>query len=309
MNWKAPKSVRQIGDITGRTKIYVEDYVTSFARRLSKERNGAEQGGVLLGHRFYHAGEKVFLVSGMVSIKEFHKRSSDIFSKEMWTDIYTDIKENFTDLDVVGWYYTGRNGSGGKEDRLLEIHRRNFSEGDRLLYIYEENGGEDDFYLYENGGFAKQKGYYIYYEKNPEMRHYMMEEANRFVHIVEQEDDRVLRNIRGVIRENEEKKKAKDAEGKWSYALASLVVVLGLVLGMVAVANRNGLAELKDQMAGLQTAIMGEKEDKTTVETIGGGVVSGASVGMSPASGGAVSGAPVEAAALPAGPVSGGGVN
>ena len=41
----------------------------------------------------------------------------------------------------------------------------------------------------------------------------MMEEANRFVHIVEQEDDRVLRNIRGVLRENEEKKKQE--EGKW----------------------------------------------------------------------------------------------
>lgn len=309
MDWKAPKSVRQIGDITGRTKIYVEDYVTSFARRLSKERNEAEQGGVLLGHRFYHAREKVFLVSGMVSIKDFHMRNSDTFSQEMWTDIYTEIKENFTDLDVVGWYYTGRNGSSGKEDRLLEIHRRNFSEGDRLLYIYEEKGGEDDFYLYENGDFAKQRGYYIYYEKNPEMRRYMMEEANRFVHIVEQEDDRVLRNIRGVIRENEERKKAKDTEGKWSYALASLVVILGLVLGMVAVANRNGLAELKNQMAGLQTAIMGKKEDKTTVETIGGGVVSGTSVSADPASGGAVSPAPVEAVALPADTVSGGGVN
>lgn len=308
MDWKAPKSVRQIGDIKGRTKIYVEDYVTSFARRLSKERNEAEQGGVLLGHRFYHAREKVFLVSGMVSIKEFHKRSSDTFSQEMWTDIYTAIKENFTDLDVVGWYYTGKSRSAGKEDRLLEIHRRNFSEGDRLLYIYEENGGEDDFYLYENGGFVKQKGYYIYYEKNPEMRRYMMEEANRFVHIVEQEDDRVLRNIRGVIRENEEKKKVKDTEGKWSYALASLVVVLGLALGMVAVANRNGLTELKDQMAGLQTAIMGEKEDKTTVETIGGGVVSGVSVGADPASGGAVSGNPVEAVALPEDTVSGAGI-
>lgn len=309
MDWKAPKSVRQIGDITGRTKIYVEDYVTSFARRLSKERSGEEQGGVLLGHRFYHAREKVFLVSGMVSIKDFHMRNSDTFSQEMWTDIYTDIKENFTDLDVVGWYYTGRNGSSGKEDRLLEIHRRNFSEGDKLLYIYEGNGGEDDFYLYENGNFAKQKGYYIYYEKNPEMRRYMMEEANRFVHIVEQEDDRVLRNIRGVIRENEEKKKAKDAEGKWSYALASLVVVLGLVLGMVALANRNGLAELKNQIAGLQAAITGEKDNKTTVETIGGGVVSGTSVSTDPASVSAVSGTPVEAVALPTNPVMEGSVD
>ena len=108
MDWKAPKSVRQIGDTKGKTKIYVEDYVMSFARRMSKERKGTELGGVLLGHRFYHAREKVFLISGMVSIKDFHKRESDTFSQEMWTGIYTDIKENFTDLDIVGWYYSGK---------------------------------------------------------------------------------------------------------------------------------------------------------------------------------------------------------
>ena len=156
--------------------------------------------------------------------------------------------------------------------------------------------------MYENTAFVKQKGYYIYYEKNPEMRKYMMDEANRFVHIVEQEDDRVLRNIRGVLRENEEKKKEKEAEGRGTYGLASLVVVLGLALGAVALNNRNGLADLRNQMTGIQTAIMGENNDKTTVQTIGSGVVSGTSVSsVSPA---AVSGA----AAAPAAAVSGGGV-
>lgn len=292
MDWKAPKSVRQIGDTKGKTKIYVEDYVMSFARRLSKERKESEMGGVLLGHRFYHAREKVFLISGMVSIKDFHMRNSDTFSQEMWTGIYTDIKENFTDLDVVGWYYTGKSDAIKNEDRLLEVHRRNFSEGDKLLYIYEANGSQDDFYLYENGNFSRQKGYYIYYEKNPEMRKYMMEEANRFVHIVEQEDDRVLRNIRGVLKENEERKKEREEEGKWTYGLASLVIVLGLILGAVAVNNRNGLAELKNQMAGLQSALMGDDQKNTTVETIGGGVVSGPAAETA-ASGGAVSDAAV----------------
>jgi hypothetical protein len=285
MDWKAPKSLRQIGKINGKTKIYVEDYVMSFARRLSKERGGMELGGVLLGHRFYHAGEKVFLVSGMVSIKDFYLRESDTFSQEMWTGIYTDIKENFTDLDVVGWCYSGGGNSGdGSEEQLLEIHRRNFSEGDKLLYIYEENSSKDDFFLYENSRFVKQDGYYVYYEKNPEMRQYMMEEANRFRHIVEQEDDRVLRNIRGVIRENEEKKKTREEEGKWTYMLAGLVVALGLALGVVAIGSKSGLDELKNQINGLQTILMGTQEEETTVETVGSGIVSSAAVSGASAS-------------------------
>ena len=284
MDWRAPKSLRQIGDTKGKTQIYVEDYVMTFAKRLTKQQNGSETAGVLLGHRFYHAHQKVFVVSGMVSVKDFHQRNSDTFSQDMWTGIYTDIKENFTDVDVVGWFYSGGSGNEDALDNLLEIHRRNFSDGDRLLYIYGEGGSRDDFYLYDNSNFCKQSGYYIYYEKNQEMRDYMMEESNRFVHIVEQEDDRVIRNIRGVIRENEERKKERETEGKWTFGLASLVLVLGLLLGAIALNNQNGLSELKHQITGLQEALRGEdggagengsgaEDDKTTVETLGGGGV------------------------------------
>lgn len=282
MDWKAPKSLRQIGDTKGKTQIYVEDYVMSFAKKLARQQRDVEIAGVLLGRRFYHSREKIFLVSGMVSIKDFHLRGSDIFTQEMWTSIYTDIKENFTDLDVVGWFYSGGRSEAKMPEGLLGLHRRNFSDADRLLYIYEQNGCQDDFYLYRDSAFSKQGGYYIYYEKNMEMRNYMMEEANRFVHIVEQEDDRVIRNIRGVLRENEERKKEKEAEGKWTFGLASLVLVLGLALGAIALNNQNGLAELKNQIAGLQDALKGDEQktetDKTTVETIGGGVVTMAAV-------------------------------
>lgn len=276
MDWKVPKSVRQIGDTKGKIKIYVEDYVMAFARRLSKERKGIELGGVLLGRRFYHAREKIFLISGMVTIRDFHLRKSATFSQEMWTEIYTDIKENFTDLDIVGWYFCSENEGKDQMDKLLEIHRRNFAQGDKLLCLYSEKEMENAFLLYENNGFARQKGYYIYYEKNPEMRSYMMEESNRFVHIVEQEDDRVLRNIRGVIREKEGRK--KEAEGRWTHGLAAMVIILGLMLAGVAWGNTNGLAELKNQMLGLQSAVLGKKGSKTTVETLGSGVVSGAAI-------------------------------
>ena len=208
MDWKTPKSVRQIGDVKGRCKIYVEDYVITFAKRLVKEAEGGEAAGVLLGHRMFRSHEKLFQISGMVVIHDFAERKGDSFSSEMWTDIYTDMKENFSGVDVVGWFYTGAKAEKGKaQEELLELHRRNFSDGDKLLICSPPQEWQEMCYQYENSMLVPQTGYYVYYEKNPEMRRYMMEEANRFVHIVEQEDDRVLRNIRGVIQEKEEKKK------------------------------------------------------------------------------------------------------
>ena len=73
------------------------------------------------------------------------------------------------------------------------MHKLNFEKRDKVLYLYDETDGEDSFFLYRSGQLEKQKGYYIYYEKNPEMLHYMERENNRHVHIVEQEDSQLWR--------------------------------------------------------------------------------------------------------------------
>lgn len=42
MLWNKPKSVRQIGEIPGRSKVYIEDYVIRFAKKLARESKGEE---------------------------------------------------------------------------------------------------------------------------------------------------------------------------------------------------------------------------------------------------------------------------
>ncbi|MGN1205576.1 MAG: hypothetical protein ACI4SQ_01150 [Eubacterium sp.] len=274
MDWKTPKSVRQIGDVKGKCKIYVEDYVITFAKRMVKEAEGKEAAGVLLGHRLFRSHERLFQVSGMVVIHDFANRKGDSFSSEMWTDIYTDMKENFSDVDVVGWFYTGTKAEKGKaQQELLELHRRNFSDGDKLFLCSEPHEWQETCFQYENSMLVPQTGYYVYYEKNPEMRRYMMEEANRFVHIVEQEDDRVLRNIRGVMQEKEEKKKDRELGERRNYGFAALVVLLAVVFAAAAWNNKATLTRLNDQMTGIKNEIKKELNTDTTMETIGNSVV------------------------------------
>ena len=203
MQWTKPKSVRQIGDVPGRGKIYMEDYVVRFAKQLAEGGQGMEKAAVLLGNTFLYNQEKIYQVSGIVEIPNFASRTSPALSQDIWNRIYTEIKENFTDLEIIGWFYSCRGFSVKDASRLLEIHKQNFQHRDKVLYLYEETEKEDSFFLYRTGQFEKQRGYYIYYEKNPEMLHYMEKEANRHVHIVEQEDDRVIRNIRGIMEEKE----------------------------------------------------------------------------------------------------------
>ncbi len=270
MQWTKPKSVRQIGDIPGKGRIYMEDYVIRFARQLADQSRGLEKAAILLGNRYLYNGDKIYQISGIVEIDNFSGRSGPQLSESDWDRIYTEIKENFTDLEIVGWFYSCRGFSVNQASQLLEMHKLNFQHRDKVLYIYEGLEKEDNFFLYRSGQFERQKGYYIYYEKNPEMLHYMEKENNRHVHIVEQEDDRVVRNIRGIMEEKERfRADKKRKENHAGYGIAGMIALIAVLVGVVTIRNQSALDQVKKQLNTLQTMNQGGRpanQDRTTVE-------------------------------------------
>jgi len=288
MQWIKPKSVRQIGDVPGRDRVYMEDYVLRFARRLSEQGRGEERAAMLLGGIYTYNHEKIYQISGIVEIPDFARRSEPAFSQNTWNQIYTEIKENFTDLEIIGWYYTCKNFEMKDAPQLLEIHKQNFQHRDKVLYIYEDDDKEDSFFLYKTGQFERQKGHYIYYEKNPEMLSYMEKESNRHVHIIEQEDDRVIRNIRGVMEEKEKlQQKKHQSDSRIGYGLGVVLAMIAVLVGVATLKNQSTLDQVRNQVDSLQQMAMDENNssDTTLVETMGGNLVK---VTPQPASGQAV---------------------
>lgn len=271
MQWTRPKSVRQIGGIPGRGRIYMEDYVIRFARQLAEQGRTAEKAAVLLGNYYAYNGEKIYQVSGIVEIENFENRRTPELTTEMWDTVYSEIKENFTDLEIIGWFYSQNGFSVNEASKLLEIHRTNFRKGDKILYIYEENEKEDRFFVYRSGQLEQQKGYYIYYERNPEMLRYMEKENNRHVHIVEQEDDRVVRNIRGIMKEKEKKKEKQERrETHIGHGIAGMVALIAILIGVVTMKNQTTLNQMKEQLRTLQTMAQPQRMsegNRTSVET------------------------------------------
>ena len=54
----------------------------------------------------------------------------------------------------------------------------NFSGENKVLYMIDALENEDAFYQFENYSLKKQRGYYIYYETNQEMKNYMLANAD-----------------------------------------------------------------------------------------------------------------------------------
>lgn len=271
MQWTRPKSVRQIGGIPGKRRIYMEDYVARFAKELAEQTSSMEKAAVLLGNYYMYNDEKIYQVSGIVEIENFCNRITPELTDEMWDRIFLEIKENFTDLEIVGWFYSGSGFMVHEASKLLEIHRSNFRKGDKILYIYDAKEGEERFFIYRGGQFEQQRGYYIYYEKNPEMLHYMEKEKKRHVHIIEQEDDRVVRNIRGIIREKEKKREQRERrKAHVGRGIVGMVALIAVLVGTVTIKNQTTLDQVKKQLNALQTMAQPkamENGKRTVVET------------------------------------------
>ena len=98
----------------------------------------------------------------------------------------------------------------------------------------------------------------------------MERENNRHVHIVEQEDDRVVRNIRGIMEEKEKfRTKKKQKEVHMGYGIAAVAAVIVVFAFVVLMQNQSALNQVKQQLNTIQTMNQSHpaNQDKTIVET------------------------------------------
>lgn len=228
---------------------------------------------MLLGRSFMKKGEKYLFISGMVEIKDFRFRASDDFSQQMWNSIYTEIKEHFTDLEILGWFYAKAEIPPVCTEQIRGIHGKNFAGNDKLLYLYEEGEDEDAVFLSMAGTLEQQQGYYIYYEKNPEMQEYMISHKKP-VSIDSQFKEHAVGSIREVLEQKQEEKEARQA--KTSYGLVVALALLAVLCGWMAMKNQTALTKVETQVSALK-ATMGfddgaSQEKNTMVETLAGNV-------------------------------------
>lgn len=268
MQWTRPKSVRQIGEIPGRGRIYMEDYVIRFVKRLAEQSHGMEKAAVLLGTSLICDGEKIYQISGVVEIHNFAGRSGPKLTDEDWDYIYSEMKENFTDLEIVGWFYSCQGFSVNQAGQLLQMHKLNFEKRDKVLYLYDETDGEDSFFLYRSGQLEKQKGYYIYYEKNPEMQNYMINtRRENGVTPSEVVEDRAAKDFRSAVREKMEYKEQHQSS-KFAYITSALLVLIVLVIGITTVNNFDKMKSVQTSLENLSKSMEnGQTEEDTKTTT------------------------------------------
>lgn len=271
MERQLPKNVRQIGNVSDNPKIYVEDYVDTYLNQLREKAREQPVGVILTGELLKLEDENAVFVSGAVQMKEVKTNGNDI---EITDEIMKEAKEEaarfFPECRIVGWGIIEDGSPMSRNREIKRIQEKEFAEEWNLFLWKNAREQEEVFYAYKFGEIMQMGGHYIYYEKNPEMLHYMERENNRHVHIVEQEDDRVVRNIRGIMEEKEKfRTKKKQKEVHMGYGIAAVTALIVVFAFVVLMQNQSALNQVKQQLNTIQTMNQSHpaNQDKTIVET------------------------------------------
>lgn len=254
-----PKNIRQIGNIQGAVRIYMEDYVYTYLHGSGRP-GWAHKGSIFLGSRCQENGQKYIFISGLVHIPDDHfQEGIPEFTDLMWGDIYQDMKQYYEDVEILGWGMDVAGASAKLTGDLERIHRNAFQGQDKILFLMDSLEKEEAFYVYEKNMLRRRDGYYVYYEKNPQMQEYMMQgrdEKNAYSEVDPQRA--VVTNYRALSAE----KRKKSGRGFHAFvyvaSLALLVSVSAMGVNMMSSAGK--IHRLEEAVSYLQT-------DQTSVES------------------------------------------
>lgn len=249
---KLPKNIRQIGERDDIVRVYTEDYVNTYLKRLFPAAGQDLRAGLLLGNIEEHGGVPYVFIDGAMEMEGVTEEGEKVnFSEEAWKRAYQTIEEMFPKRTVQGWFLCGAPGSQLSPLNYWKQHGQYFSGKHKLMYLNSGLEGEEALYITSSDGFYRLRGYCIYYERNQMMQDYMvMRKENRRVE--DGGSDPVIRNFR---RKMEQKKEHADDQSRTIQLLKGMCGCLAVLTLAGGVAAFNSAEKMKDMEAVMASVL------------------------------------------------------
>ncbi len=201
-----PKNVRQIGVPLPGQKIYLEDYVITYLKQSFVH---AQEPIVvlLLGKNGEEKAEKAAFIYGAMVLEEEGVLERGGISKETWDQVYEMIRHNFPEAQVLGWACGVPMWSGNVDGQVRKLQKAEFPKENSTLFLWDLSEKEEKIFLWQRNMLKEMSGYYVYFEKNPQMQNFMLDDSKEPESIDGDYEDTVTVSMRHVIEEKEERKK------------------------------------------------------------------------------------------------------
>ncbi len=238
---KTPKNIRQIGQVSGNQKVYLEDYVITYLKQPPAP-DETMRVVILYGRKEMMGDELCWFVNGAVSAEKDFFMEKTVIDQESWQRVNEMAGRFFPELTVLGWAIVGNESTKEIEEQILRTQKQFFRPDQKLYFEYNMDEKEEYIYLFEKGKMRQQSGYYIYYERNECMQNYMVSLRAAERHPEEFEADRAAHQFR----ERASEKKQEIHRRRSATLMTCLSLALMLVIMIIGVAMLNNYEKMQN---------------------------------------------------------------
>lgn len=267
MKRQLPKNVRQIGNVSDSSKIYVEDYVDTFFNQLCEKADQKTIGAFLVGEIVQEEEEDYIYVYGAIQMNDIAQKGKEISIEDhTWKNACEMCKQYFGDAEILGWFLglTGQPLEAGHS--ISKLHQKLFAREKSILVLKDVREKDEKYFVHKYKNLMEVAGHYIYYERNVEMQDYMIATRKKTgftpSEIIE---DTVTKNFRSVVREKMNGKEPKGTT-RYTYVFSTFLVLIVLVIGITMINNYDKMKGMQGSLDKLNEDVL---EDEEVVETIG----------------------------------------
>lgn len=263
MKKQLPKNVRQIGNVSDSSKIYVEDYVDTFFNQLCDKTDQMPIGAFLVGEKIQEEEQDLIFIYGAIRMNEITVNGQDIqIPDAIWKNGCEICKQYFENAEILGWFLTVPGQPTEVTRDIKKVHEKFFAREKSVFVLKNTLDREEQFYIHKYQDMMECGGHYIYYEKNLEMQNYMI--ASRKNHGFtpsEVIEDRAAKNFRDVIKEKMEKNEEKHSS-RFVYAASTFLILVVFVIGITMINNYDKMQGVQQSLDMISKSVSNKEENK-----------------------------------------------
>ncbi len=283
-------NVKQIGTPADEGTVYISEKAY---KRIKTEGFREREVFVLMGHTESSGGKYATFVEAAIAVYDIEfEKNVPLWTNKVWNGIFTEIKENYEEMIIVGWAFRQDDFPAEPTPLLENIHREHFGGAHQLMFLMNRVEQEENFYIKKNNHLKKKSGFFVYYRMNEhacvvgsEEKTYCESMQTMSSHKDDPDDDRIKVTLpeeftgtsarRGQYRqmlENEGRSRhtKMNDTGEKGRPLVSMIMIgaiaaLVVLLGLGAGGSLHGLFEKKEPVPAMST-----EQDLIPVEKISG---------------------------------------
>lgn len=254
-----PKNVRQIGEVKGKTKVYIEDYIITFMKQIST-RDDKPKALILYGDRQNDGDMELLFVNGAI-LAECHEEAQErmtVFKEDVWKDVNQKAGHFFKDSSVLGWIYLRYDLSDFVSAPVINTHKQFFREDQQIYMEYSVSERVENLYLFHEGNMQMQPGYFVYYEQNEAMQNYMITVKQDEPEEVKPEVDKATKKFRNIVQEKKDEISRRQTMGMlYGTSVAMLLIVT--IVGVTMLNNYEKMQNMEKVLYDISAQIVDEE--------------------------------------------------